>query len=151
MSGSARPLAGYHALMLAVNAFMPPAVNVFMQAVSTRSCVGKRCIVSTLIRRVNMNQDNRRFLRLSSVGSLPLAKNALHCTGNLPSLYLVLQIFGCADAGIELGLYRYDASLLTSTLCYTRSHTPRIVHTTVMTRVRAGEVGGATLYSVVHC
>ena len=110
MSGSARPLAGYHALMLAVNAFMPPAVNVFMQAVSTRSCVGKRCIVSTLIRRVNMNQDNRRFLRLSSVGSLPLAKNALHCTGNLPSL------FGCADAGIELGLYRYDASLRYATL-----------------------------------
>ena len=33
MSGSARPPAGYHALMLAVNAFMPPAVNVFMQAV----------------------------------------------------------------------------------------------------------------------
>ena len=80
---SARPLAGYHALMLAVNAFMPPAVNVFMQAVSTRSCVGKRCIVSALTRCVaNINQDNRRFLRLSSVGSLPLAKNALHCTSN---------------------------------------------------------------------
>ena len=56
-------------------------VNVFMQAVSTRSCVGKRCIVSALTRCVaNINQDNRRFLRLSSVGSLPLAKNALHCT-----------------------------------------------------------------------
>ena len=81
MSGSARPPAGYHALMLAVNAFMPPAVNVFMQAVSTRSCVGKRCIVSALTRCVaNINQGNRRFLRLSSVGSLPLAKNALHCT-----------------------------------------------------------------------
>ena len=54
-------------------------VNVFMQAVSTRSCVGKRCIVSALTRCVaNINQDNRRFLRLSSVGSLPLAKNALH-------------------------------------------------------------------------
>ena len=25
-----------------------------------------------------INQDNRRILRLSSVGSLPLAKNALH-------------------------------------------------------------------------
>ena len=53
----------------------------FMQAVSTRSCVGKRCIVSALTRCVaNINRENRRFLRLSSVGSLPLAKNALHCT-----------------------------------------------------------------------
>ena len=44
-----------------------------------RSCVGKRCIVSALTRCVaNINQDNRRILRLSSVGSLPLAKNALH-------------------------------------------------------------------------
>ena len=42
-----------------------------------RSCVGKRCIVSALRRCVaNINQDNRRILRLSSVGSLPLAKNA---------------------------------------------------------------------------
>ena len=42
-----------------------------------RSCVGKRCIVSALTRCVaNINQDNRRILRLSSVGSLPLAKNA---------------------------------------------------------------------------
>ena len=41
-----------------------------------RSCVGKRCIVSALTRCVaNINQDNRRILRLSS---LPLAKNALH-------------------------------------------------------------------------
>ena len=32
-----------------------------------RSCVGKRCIVSALTRCVaNINQDNRRFLRLSS-------------------------------------------------------------------------------------
>ena len=44
-----------------------------------RSCVGKRCIVSALTRCVaNINQDNRSILRLSSVGSLPLAKNALH-------------------------------------------------------------------------
>ena len=44
-----------------------------------RSCVGKRCIVSALTRCVaHINQDNRRSLRLSSVGSLPLAKNALH-------------------------------------------------------------------------
>ena len=57
MSGSARPPAGYHALMLAVNAFMPPAVNVFMQAGSTLSCVGKRCVVSALTRCVaNINQ-----------------------------------------------------------------------------------------------
>ena len=41
-----------------------------------RSCVGKRCIVSALTRCVA--NDNRRILRLSSVGSLPLAKNALH-------------------------------------------------------------------------
>ena len=82
-----RPPAGYHALMLAVNAFMPPAVNAFMQAVSTRSCVGKRCVVSALTRCVaNINQDNRRFLRLSSVGSLPLAKNALHCTSTIKQL-----------------------------------------------------------------
>ena len=33
-------------------------------------------------------------------------------------------------AGIELGSHCYDATLLTSTLCYTRSHKPRIVHTT---------------------
>ena len=50
----------------AVNAFVQ-AVNAFVQAVK-RSCVGKRCIVAAL--------------RLSSVGSLPLAKNALHCTSN---------------------------------------------------------------------
>ena len=55
-------------------------------------------------------------------------------------LILVLLIFGCADAGIKLGLYLYDATLLTSTLCYTRSHKPRIV---LITRVRAGKVGGA--------
>ena len=41
-----------------------------------RSCVGKRCIVSALTRCVA--NINRRILRLSSVGSLPLAKNALH-------------------------------------------------------------------------
>ena len=48
-------------------------------------------------------------------------------------------------AGIELGPHRFDATLLTSTLCYTRlaGHKPRIVHTTIITRVRAGEVGGA--------
>ena len=41
-----------------------------------RSCVGKRCIVSALTRCVA--NINRRILRLSSVGLLPLAKNALH-------------------------------------------------------------------------
>ena len=56
-----------------------------------RSCVGKRCIVSVLTRCVaNINQDNRRILRLSSVGSLPLAKNALHSPtsnyGNISSV-----------------------------------------------------------------
>ena len=50
---------------------------------------------------------------------------------------LVLPIFGCADAGIELGLHRYDATLL---ICYTRVHKPRIVHTIYAC---AGEVGGA--------
>ena len=51
--------------MLSVNAFMPPAVNVFMQAVSTRSCLGKRCIVSALTRCVaNINQDNRGYHQL---------------------------------------------------------------------------------------
>ena len=92
MSGSARPPAGYHTLMLAlaVNAFMPPAVNVFMQAVSTRSCVG---IVSALTRCVaNINQDNRRFLRLSSVGSLLLAKNALHCTSYIMGTQKIAKI-----------------------------------------------------------
>ena len=34
------------------------------------------------------------------------------------------------NAGIELAPHRYNATLLTSTLCYTRGHTPRIVHTT---------------------
>ena len=38
-------------------------------------------------------------------------------------------------AGIELGPHRYDATLLTSA--------GRIVHTTIITRVRTGEVGGA--------
>ena len=55
-----------------------------------RSCVGKRCIVSALTRCVaNINQDNRRILRLSSVGSLPLAKNALHSpTSNITHIVL---------------------------------------------------------------
>ena len=62
---------------------------------------------------------------------------------------LVLPIFGCADAGIKLGLYLYDAMLLTSTLCYTRSHKPRIV---LITRVRADKVAGHTIQNgVVHC
>ena len=55
-----------------------------------RSCVGKRCIVSALTRCVaNINQDNRRILRLSSVGSLPLAKNALHS----PTSYMNLSVW----------------------------------------------------------
>ena len=57
---------------------------------STCSCVGKRCIVNAITPCVaNINQDNRRFLRLSSVGSLPLAKNALHCTSNWLSCNLI--------------------------------------------------------------
>ena len=46
-------------------------------------------------------------------------------------------------AGIELGPHRYDATLLTSTHATLAGHKPRIVHTTIITRVRAGEVGGA--------
>ena len=43
-------------------------------------------------------------------------------------------------SGIELGPHRYDATLQTSTLCYTH-----MAHTTLnfITRVRAGEVGVA--------
>ena len=48
-----------------------------------RSCVGKRCIVSALTRCVA--NINRRILRLSSVGSLPLAKNALHSPTSIVS------------------------------------------------------------------
>ena len=46
-------------------------------------------------------------------------------------------------AGIELGPHRYDATLQTSTLCYT--HLSNSAHTTLnfKTRVRAGEVGVA--------
>ena len=63
-----------------------------------RSCVGKRCIVSALTRCVaNINQDNRRILRLSSVGSLPLAKNALHLPTS--SKYRYIQTMGGADLG----------------------------------------------------
>ena len=40
----------------------------------------------------NINQDNRRILRLSSVGSLPLAKNALHSP---------TSIFEISSHGIE--------------------------------------------------
>ena len=55
-----------------------------------RSCVGKRCIVSALTRCVaNINQDNRRILRLS----LPLAKNALHS----PTSILAFQLIGCSS------------------------------------------------------
>ena len=49
------------------------------------------------------------------------------CHPYIPLHLLVLPIFGCADAGIELGLHRYG-----------------IVHTTsLITRVRVGEVGRA--------
>ena len=46
-------------------------------------------------------------------------------------------------AGIELGPHCYDATLQTSTLCYT--HLSNSAHTTLnfITRVRAGEVGVA--------
>ena len=55
-------------------------------------------------------------------------------------LSLFSYFFVMQHAGIELGPHRYDATLLTSTLA---GHKPRIVYTTIITRVRAGEVGGA--------
>ena len=55
-------------------------------------------------------------------------------------------------AGIELGPHRYDATLLTSTLCYTRSHKPRAVHTIINTRVRGRRRRGTLSQNgVVHC
>ena len=56
--------------------------------------------------------------------------------------------FVVQHAGIEHGPHRYDATLLTSRLCYTRSHKPRIVYTNntslnFHTRVCVGEEGGA--------
>ena len=61
------------------------------------------------------------------------------CQRNIGDLYhyrpsLLILPFPCSriyfvmqHAGIEIGPHRYDATLLTSTLCYTRSHKkPRI-------------------------
>ena len=79
----------------------------------------------------------------------------LHCLLHYLPLLLIPTFpsrifFVMQHAGIELGPHRYDATLLTSTLCY--AHKPRIVHTTIITRVRAGEVGGAHYPKcVVHC
>ena len=56
-------------------------------------------------------------------------------------IFFVMQ-----HAGIELGPHRYDATLQTTTLCYTHlSQTSNSAHTTLnfITRVRAGEVGVA--------
>ena len=62
---------------------------------------------------------------------------ALYMHLSFPSSSLLIPTFPCSrvyfvmqHAGIEFGPHCYDATLLTCTLCYTRCHKPRIVHTT---------------------
>ena len=91
----------------------------------------------------------RHVLPIFSCDECTLTCNYCFHLHNWPSVLIYTPSFPCSHiffvmqhAGIELGPHRYNAILLTSMLCYTRSHKPRIVQTFV-TRACAGEVGVA--------